>query len=71
MRRRGGVVARRARARIEHAQGKALRAVAKVVAPGQQVAGAEQVEMLIGFCDDVVAIVGEWRGEGLAAAGLG
>ena len=52
---------------VEHAQRKALHPVAEEVASGQQIAGAEQVQVLVYLDDQVVAIVDEGRGEGLAA----
>ena len=68
MRGRRGVVARRAGAGVEHAQREALHAVSVEVAAGEQVAGAEQMQVLIDLGDHVVAVVAEGRGEGLAAA---
>jgi len=67
MRRCRRVVPRRAAARVQHAQRKALFSVAVEVASGQQVAGAEPMQMLIGFDDDVIAIVAERSGECFAA----
>ena len=57
------VVARRAATRVQHAQREALHPMAVVVAPGQQVPGAEQLQMLIGLGNQVVAVVRERRGE--------
>ena len=61
---RKGIEARRAGTGEQHAQREALHAVGVEIAPGKQVFGAEELQVLIGLDDSVVAYVAERSGVG-------
>ena len=63
MRWRCGVEARRAAAGVEHSQREALCAMAEVIASCQQIAWAEEVQVLVDLENQVVAVVEKRRGE--------
>ena len=69
--RRRGVEAGCAAAGVEHAQREALQPVREEVTASEQIAGREDVQMLVDLGDHVVAVVTERRRKGLAASAGG